>query len=121
MKARGSFLIFLRTIPSLSAVLEPDALAEDNEVQLLPPIRKRVRVQVALTNQNLSALVNHTLDATGLRAAISENPELVIHETDSLVGSNSWSMVWSTVAATNSYTGPFHRGQFASAGRRHRA
>lgn len=95
------------TIPSLSAVLEPDALAEDNEVQLLPPVRKRVRVQVALTNQNLSALVNHTLDATGFRAAISEDPELVIHDVDSPVGSNAWSMVWSTVAATNSYTGPF--------------
>jgi hypothetical protein len=62
---------------------------------------------VALTNQNLSVLVNRTLDATGLRAAISENPELVIHETDSPAGSNAWSLVWSTFAATNAYTGPF--------------
>jgi hypothetical protein len=93
--------------PSLRATLEADSLAEDNEVQLLPPIRKRVRVQVALTNENLSALVNRTLDATGLRAAISENPELVIHETDSPFGSNAWSLVWSTSAATNAFTGPF--------------
>ncbi|HAO79433.1 MAG TPA: hypothetical protein DCQ92_10750 [Verrucomicrobia subdivision 3 bacterium] len=93
--------------PALHATLEADSLAEDNEVQLLPPIRKRVRVQVALTNENLSALVNRTLDATGLRAAISENPELVIHETDSSVGSNAWSLVWSKFAATNAYTGPF--------------
>src|SRR5208283_3178669 len=78
--------------PSLHAVLDADSLAEDNEVQLLPPVRKRVRVQVALTNENLSALVNRTLDATGLRAAISENPELVIHETDTVVTSNSWSL-----------------------------
>lgn len=95
------------TVPSLCASLEPDALVEDNEVELLPPIRKRVRVQVALTNQNLSALANRTLDATGFRAAISENPELVIHDSDSSVGSNAWSMVWSTAAATNAYTGPF--------------
>jgi len=98
-------------VPSVAApiraTLEADSLAEDNEVQLLPPIRKRVRVQVALTNENLSALANRTLDATGLRAAISENPELVIHETDSPVGSNAWSLVWSAFAATNAYTGPF--------------
>ena len=93
--------------PSLRATLEADSLAEDNDVQLLPPLRKRVRVQIALTNENLSALVNRTLDATGLRAAISENPELVIHETDSPVGSNAWSLVWSTFAATNAFTGPF--------------
>ena len=93
--------------PSLHAVLDADSLAEDNQIQLLPPVRQRVRVQVALTNEYLNALANRTLDATGLRAAISENPELVIHETDSMVGSNAWSLVWSTVAATNAYTGPF--------------
>jgi hypothetical protein len=112
---------------ALRATLEPDALAEDNEVQLLPPIRKRVRVQVALTNENLSALANRTLDATGLRAAISENPELVISESGDVVGqasslssSNtdinatgkmlvplSWTLRWSSAGATNAYTGPF--------------
>lgn len=94
-------------VPSLRATLGNDALAEDNEVQLLPPIRRRVRVQVALTNEALTALADRTLDATGLRAAISQNPELVIHDTDAPVGSNAWSLVWSTVAATNAYTGPF--------------
>jgi len=92
---------------TLQATLDPDALAEDNEVQLLPPLRKRVRVQVALTNASLAALANRTLDATGLRAAISANPELVIHETDSPAGSNAWSLAWSTAAATNACTGPF--------------
>jgi hypothetical protein len=95
------------TAPSLRALLEADSLAEDNEVQLLPPIRKHVRVQVALTNENLSALVSRTLDATGLRAAIFENPELVIHETDAVASSNSWSLRWSASGATNAYTGPF--------------
>ena len=75
--------------PSLRAMLEPDALAEDNEIQLLPPIRQHVRVQVALTNEGTAALVNRTLEATGLRAAISDSPELVIRETDTLVSSNS--------------------------------
>ncbi len=93
--------------PILRAALEADSLAADNEAQLLPPIRKRVRVQVALTNGALAELANRTLDATGLRAAISENPELVISENDSPVSSNSWNLRWSSVDATNAYTGPF--------------
>ena len=51
--------------PSLHAVLEPDALGADNEVELLPPVRKRVRVQVALTNELAASLINRTLEATG--------------------------------------------------------
>jgi len=92
--------------PALHAWLEADALAEDNGVQLLPPLRKRVRVQVALADENLSALANRTLAATGLRAAISENPELVIHATDTVANSNSWSLCWAG-GGTNAFTGPF--------------
>jgi len=95
------------TTPSLRAELPADALDSDNQIELLPPIRRHVRVQVALTNENLAALASRTLDATGLRAAISENPELVIHETDTLANSNSWSLRWSDAGATNAYTGPF--------------
>jgi hypothetical protein len=92
---------------SLHAALEADALAEDNEVQLLPPIRKRVRVQVALSNELAAALVNRTLAATGLRAAIADDPELVVRETDAVAGSNSWNLRWRDGNATNAFTGPF--------------
>lgn len=95
------------SVNSLRATLESDTLAEDDEIQLLPPIRKRVRVQVALADENLSALANRTLDATGLRSPISADPEIVIHDSDSPTGSNSWNLVWSTVSATNAFTGPF--------------
>ncbi|MGO8765649.1 MAG: BatA domain-containing protein [Limisphaerales bacterium] len=95
------------SVGQLRAMLEPDALAADNEVLLLPPVRKKVRVQVALTNEDLSALADRTLKATGLRSPFSEDPEVVIHETDAPVGSNSWNLVWSTLAATNAFTGPF--------------
>ncbi len=95
------------TAPMLQATLATDSLAEDNEVKLLPPIRKRVRVQVALADEALANLVNRTLEATGLRAAISEQPELIIHETDSLATSNSWSLRWISAGATNAFTGPF--------------
>jgi len=93
--------------PSLRAALEPDALAEDNEVQLLPPIRKRVRVAVALTNESAAVLVDRTLAATGLRAAISDNPELIIRETDTVTASNAWSLALRSDGATNAFTGPF--------------
>ncbi len=93
--------------PALHASLEPDALAEDNEVQLLPPVRRHVRVQVALTNAAEAALADRTLEATGLRAAVTQNPELLIHETDTVTGSNAWSLCWRSAGATNAYTGPF--------------
>lgn len=93
--------------PALRATLDPDALAEDNEVQLLPPIRKRVRVLVALTNTLSAALVNRTLEATGLRAAISESPELIVRESDAMLSSNAWNLRLPGDSATNAYTGPF--------------
>ncbi len=93
--------------PELRVTLAADALDVDNGAQLLPPLRKRVRVQVALADENLSALANRTLDATGLRAAISQDPELVIHETDAPAGSNSWTLRWTASGGTNAFTGPF--------------
>jgi hypothetical protein len=91
----------------LRVSLPPDALTEDDHVELLPPIRKRVRVQVALNNADLTALANRTLEATGLRAALSENPELVIHETDTIAATNAWSLRWVSKGTTNAFTGPF--------------
>lgn len=91
--------------PALQAKLEDDALAEDNLVELLPPIRKKVRVEVALVDEEQRALANRTLDATGLRAALSAAPELVIHESDALISSNAWSVNW-IGTGTNVFTGP---------------
>ncbi|HPU57597.1 MAG TPA: hypothetical protein PLH97_15160, partial [Verrucomicrobiota bacterium] len=101
------------TAPSLEVRLEAasesglaDALAEDNRVQLLSPIRRRVRVQVALTNPDFADLVNRALDATGLRAALSANPDLVIHHSD-FAGSNAWSLNVQSPAEATAYVGPF--------------
>ena len=93
--------------PLLHAELDQDALAEDNEVRLLPPLRKHVRVRVSLTNEAFSALINRTLDATGLRAALTENPELVIHELDAVAGSNSWSLRCVMPPSATAFAGPF--------------
>jgi len=93
--------------PVLSAELPPDALGEDNRVQLLPPIRRRVRVQVALTNSALTDLVDRTLAATGLRAAISENPQLIIHHSDFSPTNTAWSLRWVIPEKASAFTGPF--------------
>lgn len=93
--------------PMLSAELTPDALAEDNRVQLLPPIRRRVRVEVALTNSALTELVDRALAATGLRASISANPELVIHHSDASPNNTAWSLNWSIPEKPTAFTGPF--------------
>jgi hypothetical protein len=100
------FNIF-KTTPALEATLTDDALADDNHIQLLPPIRKRVRVQISLSDSTLSELVERTLAATGLRAAISENPQLVIHESDSSPSNDAWSLRWAVSEKPNAYTGPF--------------
>jgi hypothetical protein len=101
--------------PALHASLEPDALADDNEIQLLPPIRRRVRVRVALANENLAELANRTLDATGLRSSLSENPELIIGENVSTAadpvtnnfGHAAWTMRWVGASGTNTFSAPF--------------
>jgi Ca-activated chloride channel family protein len=93
--------------PALDASLDPDALAADNQANLLPPIRRRVRVQVVLTNSVLRSLVERTLDATGLRAALTENPQLVIHQADSSPSKDAWSLNWRVPAKPTAYTGPF--------------
>lgn len=93
--------------PMLTAQLSEDALAEDNRAQLLPPIRKRVRVQVALTNSALTELVDRTLAATGLRASISDDPELIIHYTDGSPNDQAWSLRWAVPEKAAAYTGPF--------------
>jgi hypothetical protein len=94
--------------PILRATLEADALAEDNAVQLLPPVRRRVRVHVAL-NAATAELVTRAIESTGLRSAISADPELVIHESGAALGSNTWSLHWMFPAAGEAaaLTGPF--------------
>lgn len=94
--------------PAIAVTLDSDALSEDNRIQLLPPIRRRVRVRVAVTNAALEALIDRTLEATGLRSAISQDPELVVHQLDAAaLGTNGWSLRWVTPEEATAYTGPF--------------
>jgi len=92
----------------IEAVLPADSLAADNRVVLLPPPRKRVRVQVSIEEEPLRALIQRTLDATGLRSTVTAQPELVIHTGRAApAGTNVWGLRF--VAGTNvtAFTGPF--------------
>ena len=102
-------------IPASTAVLHAtldasagsDALDVDNQVQLLPPIRKRVRVQVALNDEKLRTLANRTLDATGLRSTISTDPQLLINDASTAAAGDCWTLHWTGSGAKDAFVGPF--------------
>lgn len=94
--------------PAIQAGLAEDALETDNAVHLLSPPRRRVRVQLAVTNETWQGLMSQTMEATGLRAAISEQPEIVVHSAPSAaLATNAWSLRWLGGEKTVAYTGPF--------------
>jgi hypothetical protein len=92
---------------SLEAPAGSDALDVDNQIQLLPPIRRRVRVQVSLADEKLRALAERTLDATGLRAAISSDPQLLIHDSSSPPAGDCWNLQWIGAGGASAFVGPF--------------
>lgn len=95
--------------PALRAELAQDALLGDNRIDLLPPLRRTVRVQLSITNSALSSLLTDTLSATGMRAATNQPPELVIHQSDNVpAGKEAWSLRLMPVPEKpERYTGPF--------------
>jgi hypothetical protein len=95
-------------IGPVEAVLPADSLTADNRVVLLPPPRRRVRVQVSVEDESLRQLMQRTLDATGLRSTVTAQPEITIHTTRAApAGTNTWGL--RLVAGTNvtAFTGPF--------------
>ncbi len=64
-------------------------------------------MQVALTNSALAELAERTLAATGLRAAISDDPELVIHDRHFVRQQRVESCSWIVPEKATAYTGPF--------------
>lgn len=95
--------------PGLKASLGPDALAGDNQVNLLPPKRSQVRVRINVENKELNELISESLQSTGLRAPDNTPPELVIHQSDSVpAGKNVWGLRWLPAPKEpERFTGPF--------------
>ena len=94
--------------PAVVATLGDDAMAADNSAQLLSPLRKRVRVSVAIEDSDLARLVERSLEATGLRAALSTAPHLIIHDQPGApAGSNTWAFQVHSSESAKSLSGPF--------------
>ena len=94
--------------PSIEAVLGEDALAADNRVWLAPHSRRRVRVQLAVEDEPLRALLERTLAATGLRAAQNTDQELLLHTAPQThAGAHAWNLRLLTSTNSIAYTGPF--------------
>lgn len=95
-------------IPAIEASLDEDALAADNHLQLLPPLRKRIRVSVAVGDASLAATLNRTIDATGLRSSIKTAPQLVFHDNPgSPAGTDTWSVQIIANEDAKPLSGPF--------------
>lgn len=96
------------TTPMLEADLPDDLLAIDNRVRLLPPPRKKVRVQTALADESLNALVRRAVEATGLSLPVGTNADLIIHQMPQVrLGPHAWDLRIITGEKATPYTGPF--------------
>lgn len=94
--------------PAIRANLDHDALAADNELQLLSPLRKRVRVSIAVEDENLSTTLSRAIESTGLRSSISTAPHLIFHDDPGApAGTNTWSVRVVTSDEPRSLSGPF--------------
>jgi len=94
--------------PGLRAQLSDDALASDNRVDLLPPLRRQVRVQLSVTNAEFASLLADTLADTGLRAPANQPPELVIHQSPSRPEGEAWGVrLMPLPNPPERFTGPF--------------
>lgn len=94
---------------AIEATLADDALAADNRVTLLPAVRKRIRVQNALEDVALRALVDKALDSTGLRSSLAAAPELILHNARAApAGTNAWGFrILTDTNNATPHTGPF--------------
>lgn len=97
-----------KNTPAVVATLGDDALSADNTAQLLSPLRKRVRVSVAIEDSALAKLVNRSLESTGLRASLSAAPHLILHDQPGVpAGSNTWAFQIHSDENAKSLQGPF--------------
>ena len=104
--------ILLRLEPGagiLSARLDDDALAIDNQIALLPVTRPKVRVELRFQNETLKGLVEKAIVASGRVTLTSADPELILTdqreiESDS---TDAWLMQFVADGDAESYLGPF--------------
>lgn len=105
--AKRVFLDLPAQSPPLRARLQPDALALDNQVLLLPATAKPLRVRVELSEEELREAVEGALEATGETLQVGERPELVISDQAEATDQDAWRLEVLAGEKPAAYAGPF--------------
>ena len=87
-----------------------DALAEDNQLILLPPPVKKAGVEVRIVNPGLHALVKRAVQASGLALPHSPAiPDILFTDTREISAANgkTWTVQMISEKDARPYTGPF--------------
>ena len=107
---RRIFLNLPPEAPPLRARIGDDALAIDNEVVLLPQLRKPVRVDIRIQDPKLRSLIENALASTDRSLAATIQPDLVFLDHDTTVSdghTETWYMRVITEQEASAYLGPF--------------
>lgn len=95
--------------PSIRAVLDPDDLAFDNSITLLPAVRKSVRYDIAISDPKLRTAFERAVKASGTAVPDERRPQLYFHdrEVERPEASDEWDIRLLVEAEAEAYTGPF--------------
>ena len=107
---RRIFLNLPPETPPLRARIGDDALAIDNEVVLLPQLRKPVRVDIRIQDPKLRSLIENALASTDRSLSATIQPDLVFLDHDITVSdghTETWYMRVITEPEASAYLGPF--------------
>ena len=107
---RRIFLNLPPETPPLRARIGDDALAIDNEVALLPQLRKPVRVDIRIQDPKLRSLIENALASTDRSLSATIQPDLVFLDHDTTVSDGHteiWYMRVITEPEASAYLGPF--------------
>ncbi|HEX4142767.1 MAG TPA: BatA and WFA domain-containing protein [Pirellulales bacterium] len=95
----------------LRARLSRDELAIDNEVVLVSPRRRPLRVQLSLaagkSAMSLRAMLVHAFEACGQAMLVESRPDLVVTDSDQPDATDAWQLQILRRPAAVSYEGPF--------------
>ncbi|MDE0300358.1 MAG: BatA domain-containing protein [Candidatus Poribacteria bacterium] len=109
METHRVILNLPRQTPAIRAHIGEDSLSIDNNVVLIPQIRKPVHVEVRIQDQRLRSLVNDALEATKRSIAATTLPELIFLDQATLPDglSGAWLMHILIEPRASAYLGPF--------------
>ena len=109
METHRVFLNLPPKTPALRARIREDSLSIDNTVVLLPQIRKPVRVEVRIQDQQLKSLIENALEAAERSILTTTRPDLIFLDHAALPdeANDAWLMHLMVEPQASAYLGPF--------------